>query len=107
MSGRRVVFMGVRAPEPPPRSRRLPVLEVAAFDQAGEPTGRALIGNCNWRTAKRIGASYLRDETTGHVTIAVQRARRRGDAWEVWLARGQGETHWQRVARVELVEVDG
>ena len=101
---RRMVFMGVRPPEKPPRSRRLPVLEVRAFDQAGEPIGRALVGA--WRTAKRIGASYLRDVRTGHVTIAVQRARRRRDEWEVLLARGQGETHWQRVARVERVEED-
>lgn len=59
----------------------------------------------SWREAKRRGARFLREDHVGHVTIALRRGRR-GDRWDVRLARGQGETHWQRVARVELVEVD-
>jgi hypothetical protein len=105
MSGRRVVFMGVRPAAPFPRARRVPLLRVSAFDQAGMPVGRVLVGT--WRTAKRVGANLLRDAATGHVTIAVQRARRRRDEWDVRLARGHGEPHWQRVASVELVEVEG
>lgn len=102
MSGRRVVFMGVPVPRVHPGPSPLE-LEVVAFDRHGYVYLDARAAS--WREAKRRGARFLREDHVGHVTIALRRGRR-GDRWDVRLARGQGETHWQRVARVELVEVD-
>lgn len=98
MSGRRVVFMGVPVlrtlRRPPPME-----LEVVAFDRHGYVYASAFAAS--WREAKRVGGTLLRCDYVGHVTIALRRGRR-GDRWDVRLARGQGEPHWQRVASVEV-----